>query len=316
MSRDLLLGIDLGAGSLKATLTDAEGHLVADAAAPVTTSTPHGGWSRTVSARLVGRGLHRVAAAAGKGRRAGRAHRRAFGFRRRAHPGAGRRGRQRHPPGNPVERPARRGADPGPAREGRCPDPGGMRQSREPDLDAAADALAQAERAGELCPHQAHVSGQGLDQEPFHRRLDDRPHRCRRNPDVGRRRVALVSGNLLPHRLGHADAAADHEFDRNRRHRRRRGGKPDRPCRGNAGHRRRLGYRRGNLWRRPDRNRAGRHQAGDSGHRQRVVGGPARQRHRHQLSPRHAGSLLRDRGDQFLRLGAQVVARHVLHAAR
>lgn len=45
MSRDLLLGIDLGAGSLKATLTDAEGHLVADAAAPVTTSTPHGGWS-------------------------------------------------------------------------------------------------------------------------------------------------------------------------------------------------------------------------------------------------------------------------------
>lgn len=45
MSNDLFLGIDLGAGSLKVTLVDRAGALVADAAAPVTTSSPKSGWS-------------------------------------------------------------------------------------------------------------------------------------------------------------------------------------------------------------------------------------------------------------------------------
>lgn len=45
MSNDLLLGIDLGAGSLKATLIDVTGTLVAEAAAPVATSSPKSGWS-------------------------------------------------------------------------------------------------------------------------------------------------------------------------------------------------------------------------------------------------------------------------------
>lgn len=45
MSKELFLGIDLGAGSLKATLIDAAGAVIADAAAPVKTSAPKGGWS-------------------------------------------------------------------------------------------------------------------------------------------------------------------------------------------------------------------------------------------------------------------------------
>ncbi|MDF1609413.1 FGGY family carbohydrate kinase [Hoeflea sp. YIM 152468] len=45
MSNDLFLGIDLGAGSLKVTLIDATGAVVAEAAAPVTTAAPESGWS-------------------------------------------------------------------------------------------------------------------------------------------------------------------------------------------------------------------------------------------------------------------------------
>lgn len=45
MTNDLFLGVDLGAGSLKVTLIDATGVVVADAAAPVTTSAPKSGWS-------------------------------------------------------------------------------------------------------------------------------------------------------------------------------------------------------------------------------------------------------------------------------
>ncbi len=40
-----LLGIDLGAGSLKATIIDAQGRIIGEAAHPVTTSIPHFGWS-------------------------------------------------------------------------------------------------------------------------------------------------------------------------------------------------------------------------------------------------------------------------------
>jgi len=40
-----LMGIDLGAGSLKATIIDAAGHVVGEASHPVTTSVPHPGWS-------------------------------------------------------------------------------------------------------------------------------------------------------------------------------------------------------------------------------------------------------------------------------
>ena len=45
MSNDLFLGIDLGAGSLKVTLIDAQGAVIADAAAPVKTAAPKSGWS-------------------------------------------------------------------------------------------------------------------------------------------------------------------------------------------------------------------------------------------------------------------------------
>ncbi len=40
-----LLGIDLGAGSLKATIIDATGHVAGEGAHPVTTQIPHFGWS-------------------------------------------------------------------------------------------------------------------------------------------------------------------------------------------------------------------------------------------------------------------------------
>jgi xylulokinase len=40
-----LLGIDLGAGSLKATIIDETGRVVGEAAHPITTSVPHPGWS-------------------------------------------------------------------------------------------------------------------------------------------------------------------------------------------------------------------------------------------------------------------------------
>lgn len=40
-----LLGIDLGAGSLKATLIDATGHVLGEGACPITTAVPHFGWS-------------------------------------------------------------------------------------------------------------------------------------------------------------------------------------------------------------------------------------------------------------------------------
>jgi len=40
-----LLGIDLGAGSLKATLIDARGAVLGEASCPITTSVPHFGWS-------------------------------------------------------------------------------------------------------------------------------------------------------------------------------------------------------------------------------------------------------------------------------
>ena len=40
-----LLGIDLGAGSLKATIIDATGHVVGEASQPITTMVPHFGWS-------------------------------------------------------------------------------------------------------------------------------------------------------------------------------------------------------------------------------------------------------------------------------
>ena len=45
MAGDMLLGIDLGAGSLKATLITVCGRTVASASAPVKTSSPHPGWS-------------------------------------------------------------------------------------------------------------------------------------------------------------------------------------------------------------------------------------------------------------------------------
>ena len=40
-----LLGIDLGAGSLKATIIDAGGRVAGEASAPVTTRVPHPGWA-------------------------------------------------------------------------------------------------------------------------------------------------------------------------------------------------------------------------------------------------------------------------------
>jgi xylulokinase len=40
-----LLGLDLGAGSLKATIIDATGHVMGEASHPVTTKIPHFGWS-------------------------------------------------------------------------------------------------------------------------------------------------------------------------------------------------------------------------------------------------------------------------------
>ena len=43
--RPYLLGIDLGAGSLKATLITATGQVLAEASAPITTHVPHFGWS-------------------------------------------------------------------------------------------------------------------------------------------------------------------------------------------------------------------------------------------------------------------------------
>ncbi|MFG1464712.1 xylulokinase [Xanthobacter sp. DSM 24535] len=45
MAGDLLLGIDLGAGSLKASVIRADGTLVAEASALIATSSPHPGWS-------------------------------------------------------------------------------------------------------------------------------------------------------------------------------------------------------------------------------------------------------------------------------
>ena len=45
LAGDMLLGIDLGAGSLKATLVTVGGRTVASASASVTTSSPHPGWS-------------------------------------------------------------------------------------------------------------------------------------------------------------------------------------------------------------------------------------------------------------------------------
>jgi xylulokinase len=45
MPADLLLGIDLGAGSLKATLIRTDGTVAAEASATVTTLSPHPGWS-------------------------------------------------------------------------------------------------------------------------------------------------------------------------------------------------------------------------------------------------------------------------------
>lgn len=45
LAQKYLLGIDLGAGSLKATVIDATGHIAGEAAHPVTTQIPHFGWS-------------------------------------------------------------------------------------------------------------------------------------------------------------------------------------------------------------------------------------------------------------------------------
>ncbi|WBO58251.1 FGGY family carbohydrate kinase [Acidocella sp. MX-AZ03] len=45
MPDSYLLGIDLGAGSLKASLISPDGGIVAEAAAPVTTQIRHFGWA-------------------------------------------------------------------------------------------------------------------------------------------------------------------------------------------------------------------------------------------------------------------------------
>ena len=45
MDQKYLLGIDLGAGSLKATIIGSTGHIVGESAHPITTSIPHFGWS-------------------------------------------------------------------------------------------------------------------------------------------------------------------------------------------------------------------------------------------------------------------------------
>jgi xylulokinase len=45
MPQPYLLGVDLGAGSLKATIIDAAGHVLGEGAHPITTSVPHFGWS-------------------------------------------------------------------------------------------------------------------------------------------------------------------------------------------------------------------------------------------------------------------------------
>ena len=44
-SDSLLVGIDLGAGSLKISIITADGALVSEASAPVATMSPHPGWS-------------------------------------------------------------------------------------------------------------------------------------------------------------------------------------------------------------------------------------------------------------------------------
>jgi xylulokinase len=48
-----LLGIDLGAGSLKATIIDATGRIIAEAGEPITTYVPHFGWSEQDPAEWV-----------------------------------------------------------------------------------------------------------------------------------------------------------------------------------------------------------------------------------------------------------------------
>ncbi len=45
LEQKYLIGIDLGAGSLKATIIDAAGHIIGEASHPVTTSIPRFGWS-------------------------------------------------------------------------------------------------------------------------------------------------------------------------------------------------------------------------------------------------------------------------------
>jgi len=45
LAQKYLLGLDLGAGSLKATIIDAAGHIIGEAAHPITTKIPHFGWS-------------------------------------------------------------------------------------------------------------------------------------------------------------------------------------------------------------------------------------------------------------------------------
>jgi len=45
MPQPYLLGVDLGAGSLKATIIDAAGNVLGEGAHPITTSVPHFGWS-------------------------------------------------------------------------------------------------------------------------------------------------------------------------------------------------------------------------------------------------------------------------------
>lgn len=45
VSDPLLVGIDLGAGSLKISIIKGDGSLVSEASAPVATSSPHPGWS-------------------------------------------------------------------------------------------------------------------------------------------------------------------------------------------------------------------------------------------------------------------------------
>ncbi len=45
VSDPLLVGIDLGAGSLKISIIKIDGSLVSEASAPVVTSSPHPGWS-------------------------------------------------------------------------------------------------------------------------------------------------------------------------------------------------------------------------------------------------------------------------------